>query len=57
MPALSKIFQTVEARIRYPRTASSPWTRRYPQVGFSAARRITRARRPAGMAGRPGLVG
>ena len=31
--------------------------RRYPQVGFSVARRRTRARRPAGMAGRPGRVG
>jgi hypothetical protein len=30
---------------------------RYPQVGFSVARRITRPRRPAGMAGRPGRVG
>ena len=31
--------------------------RRYPQVGFSVARRTIRARRPAGMAGRPGSGG
>ena len=33
---------------------SSPWMRRYRQVGFSAARRRTSARTPAGMTGRPG---
>ena len=31
--------------------------RLYPQVGFSVARRTIRARRPAGIAGRPGRVG
>jgi hypothetical protein len=31
--------------------------RRYPHVGLSVARRTTRARRPAGMAGRPGRAG
>src|SRR6476661_5325811 len=31
--------------------------RLYPQVGFSVARRTIRARRPAGMAGRPGRTG
>jgi hypothetical protein len=37
--------------------SASRRTRRYPQVGFSVARRRTRARRPAGMAGRPGRAG
>jgi hypothetical protein len=57
MPALCKMVPTVEAPIRQPRPIVSPWMRRYPQVGFSAARRRTRARRPAGMAGRPGGLG
>jgi hypothetical protein len=33
-----------------------PWRRRYPQRGFSVARRTISARTPAGMAGRPGRM-
>jgi hypothetical protein len=33
--------------------SASRRTRRYPQVGFSVARRTARARRPAGVEGRP----
>jgi hypothetical protein len=41
----------------WPSPASSPWTRRHPHVGFSEARHLTRARRPAGVDGRPGSRG
>jgi hypothetical protein len=57
MPELVRIFQTVEAPIWKPSPVSSPWIRRYPQVGFSMARRMIRARMPAGTAGRPGRTG
>jgi hypothetical protein len=39
---------------RAPKPASSPWMRRYPQVGFSEAKRFTSTRRPVGVDGRPG---
>ena len=39
---------------RWPSPASSPWMRRYPQVGFSAARRSASRRSSADVDGRPG---
>ena len=39
---------------RWPSPASSPWMRRYPQVGFSAARRSASRRSSAEVDGRPG---
>jgi uncharacterized protein YkwD len=44
IPASVKISHTVEAATFTPRTSSSPWILRYPQLGFSRARRSTRAR-------------
>ena len=41
MPAVRKMFQTVEAATRWPSPTSSPWMRRYSQVGFSFAIRMT----------------
>ena len=54
IPALSRICQTVDAARRWPSPASSPWTRRYRQVGFSAARRSVSRRSFAEVDGRPG---
>ena len=44
----------MDAARRWPSPASSPWMRRYPQVGFSAARRSTSRRSSAEVDGRPG---
>ena len=44
----------MDAARRWPSPASSPWTRRYPQVGFSAARRSASRRSFAEVDGRPG---
>lgn len=49
-----RICHTVEDAIRWPRPASSPWMRRYPQVGFSDARRRTSFRSSIEVGGRPG---
>ena len=54
IPALLRICQTVDAARRWPSLASSPWTRRYRQVGFSAARRSASRRSFAEVDGRPG---
>ena len=54
IPALLRICQTVDAARRWPSPASSPWMRRYPQVGFSAARRSASRRSSAEVDGRPG---
>jgi hypothetical protein len=43
MPAFCKILHTVETATVWP-PMSSPWMRRYPQVGFSRAILSTRAR-------------
>jgi hypothetical protein len=40
-------------RVGDPATSSSPWILRYPQVGYSLARRSTMPTVPAGMPGRP----
>jgi hypothetical protein len=37
----------------WPNPMSSPWTRRWPQHGFSAAGRSTNVRTSAGVGGRP----
>jgi hypothetical protein len=52
--ALFKMLQTVEATTVWPRPTSSPWTRLYPQRGFSRAIRSTNARIGGGRGGRPG---
>ena len=44
----------VDAPTRRPRPTSSPWMRRYPQVGFSAARRSASRQSSADVDGRPG---
>jgi hypothetical protein len=44
IPASFKISHTVDAATLISRTSSSPWSRRYPQLGFSRARRSTGAR-------------
>ena len=54
IPARCRIFHTVLAATCRPSLASSPWIRRCPQVGFSAARRSTSARICGSIAGRPG---
>ena len=54
VPALLRICQTVDAARRWPSPLSSPWMRRYPQVGFSAARRSASRRSSAAVGGRPG---
>ena len=51
--ALLRICHTVDAARRWPSPASSPWMRRYPQVGFSAARRSASRRSSAEVDGRP----
>src|SRR5664279_2626141 len=52
-PARCRMFHTVAAATRWPRPRSSPWMRRWPQVGFSRASRSTKARITAGVGGRP----
>lgn len=49
------ISHTVDAAIATPRSASSPWMRRYPHEGFPVARRKTRRRIEATVRGRPGV--
>ncbi|SFG79833.1 hypothetical protein SAMN02787118_12924 [Streptomyces mirabilis] len=56
-PASFTISHTVEAATFTPRTSGSPWTRRYAQLGFSRARRNTRARTGRTVRGRPGRFG
>ncbi|MDX6336744.1 MAG: hypothetical protein QOG05_4084 [Streptosporangiaceae bacterium] len=51
MPAARRISHTVDGAIVTPSFASSPWIRRYPQSGFSFARRTARGT----VGGRPGL--
>ena len=48
-----RIRRIVEAPTRWPSVSSSPWSRRYPQRGFSRAIRTTRAARPSLIGGRP----
>jgi hypothetical protein len=43
-PAAARIRRIAPSLARYPRSASSPWMRRYPQRGFSRASCPTRAR-------------
>jgi hypothetical protein len=50
----SRMAQTLEGAKARPILASSPWIRRYPQVGFSRASRRMIVTVPAGMLGRPG---
>jgi hypothetical protein len=54
VPCRRKMAHTLEGESRTPMVASSPWIRRYPQVGFSLARRRTTETVPIGNAGRPG---
>ena len=44
----------MDAAIRWPSLTSSPYTRRWPHVGFSVAMRITSLRIAAAVDGRPG---
>jgi hypothetical protein len=48
------IDDVVETAIRWPSRTSSSYTRRCPQVGFSAAIRITKLLITAAVSGRPG---
>ncbi|ADI04313.1 hypothetical protein SBI_01192 [Streptomyces bingchenggensis BCW-1] len=57
MPASFRISQTVDAPTFTPSTRSSPCRRRYPQLGFSFARRSTRMRIERTVGGRPGCLG
>ncbi|MCI2421417.1 hypothetical protein MOQ72_28675 [Saccharopolyspora sp. K220] len=57
IPAPCKISQTVDAATFTPRVSNSPWSRRYPQLGFSFARRSTKARTERTVRGRPGRFG
>jgi len=57
MPWSLRICHTVEDAILWPRPTSSPWMRRWPQVGFSAARRTIRRRSSIAVGGRPGRRG
>lgn len=57
MPASLSISQTVDAATVIPSTSSSPWILRYPQPGFSVARRKTRVRMECTVRGRPGRFG
>ena len=57
IPASFRISHTVEAATFTPRTSSSPWTRLYPQLGFSRTRRSTRTRTERTVGGRPGRFG
>jgi len=54
IPASFKISHTVDTATFTPSTSSSPWMRRYPQLGFSRARRSTRLRTERTVRGRPG---
>jgi hypothetical protein len=54
MPACLRSSHTVLGATRYPSCTSSPWIRRYPQVGLSAAIRKIRRRSPCDVDGRPG---
>ncbi|MER5697680.1 hypothetical protein ACWDBO_50555 [Streptomyces mirabilis] len=56
-PLSVKISHSVEAATFTPRTSGSPWTRRYPRLGFSRARRNTRARTGRTVRGRAGCFG
>jgi hypothetical protein len=58
-PPRCRIVHTVLAPIlpSYPRRHSSPWMRRYPQVGFSLASRSTCARTSVATGGRPRRCG
>jgi hypothetical protein len=57
IPASFNICHTVDAATFTPSTSSSPWSRRYPQLGFSCARRGTRRRTERAAGGRPGRFG
>jgi len=50
MPASFRICQTVDGATIMPRTASSPWIRRYPHDSFSQASRSTADTVPASSA-------
>ena len=54
MRACLRIAHTVDAAMVMPSRASSPWIRRYPQVGFSEARRMIVWRVSATVDGLPG---
>ena len=54
MPAFLRIAHTVDAAMGMPNRVSSPWMRRYPQVGFSWAKRMIVWRVAAAVQGRPG---
>jgi hypothetical protein len=58
-PARWRMAHTVLAPILslYPSRPSSPWMRRYPQVGFSLASRTTNTRSSAVTAGPPRRCG
>ena len=56
IPASCRICHTVQAAIRWPGLMSSPCTRRWPHVGFSAAMPITSLRIAAAVDGRPGSL-
>jgi hypothetical protein len=48
-----RIRRIVEAPTRWPSLSSSPWSRMYPQRGFSRAIRTTKAARTSSIGGRP----
>ncbi len=52
MPCGRRIAQALDGASRTPMAASSPWIRRYPQVGFSFARRSTNWTVPPASPGR-----
>jgi len=47
----------VEAPTRWPSLSSSPWSRWYPQRGFSRAIRTTKATKISSIGGRPVRLG
>jgi len=57
IPASFNISHTVDAATFTPSTSSSPCRRRYPQLGFSRARRSTSTRMERTVGGRPGRFG
>lgn len=57
MPSALRISHTVQATTVPARVTSSPWIRRYPQDGFSRARRRTRVRMERMVGGRPRRFG